>query len=46
MEKGRNAFRVFGGKRSLGSPRGGYDDNFRISIKKISVNTSNCVGSL
>ena len=49
MEKGRSAFKILSGtpagKRPLGRPRRRWEDNIRIDLKEISINTRNWVGS-
>ena len=43
MEEGRNAFKILTatGKRSLGRPRRRWEDNIRMDVKEIGVNTRN-----
>ena len=45
MEEGRNAFKILTGtptgKRALGRPRSRWEDNIRIDIKEIGINTRN-----
>ena len=47
MEECRNVFKILpdatAGKRPLGRPRHRYDDNIRIDLKEIGINTSNWV---
>ena len=48
MEGGRSAYKILTGKptgkRPLGRPRRRYDDNIRMDIKEINVNTKNWIG--
>ena len=45
MEEGRSAFKVLtgtpAGKRPLGRPRRRWEDNIRIDLKEIGINTRN-----
>ena len=47
MEEGRNSFKILtgtpAGKRPLGRPRHRWEDNIRIDLKEIGINTRNCV---
>ena len=49
MEKGRSAFKILigkaTGKKSLGRPRRRWEDNIRMDLKGIDVNTRNWVDS-
>ena len=49
MEEARSAFKVLTGaargKRPLGRPNRRWEDNIRMDLKKIGVNTRNCVDS-
>ena len=49
MEEGRSAFKILtgqpAGKRPLGMPRRGWEDNIRMDLKEISINTRNWVDS-
>jgi len=49
MEKGRSAFKVLigthTGGRPLGRPRNRWEDNIRMNLKEIGINTRNCVDS-
>ena len=49
MEESRSAFKILTGtpteKRPLGRPRRTWEDNIRIDIKYIGINTRNWVGS-
>ena len=49
MEEGRSAFKIVTGKptgrRPLGRPRRGWEDNIRIDLKEIGVNTRNWIDS-
>ena len=49
MEEGRSAFNILTGKltgnRSIGRPRHRWEDNIRMDIKEISINTGNWVDS-
>ena len=49
MEEGRSAFKILTGKptekRPLGRPRRRWEDNIRMKLKEISINTSNWVDS-
>ena len=48
VEAGRSAFKMLTGtprgKRVLGSPRSRWEDNIRMNIKEIALNTRNWVG--
>ena len=47
MEEGRNAFKILTGKptgnKPLRRPRRRWEDNIRMNLKEISINTRNCV---
>ena len=49
MEKGRSAFKILTGKpigkRPLGRPRRRWEDNIRMDLKEIGINTRNWVDS-
>jgi hypothetical protein len=48
MEEGRIAFKILGkltGKRPLGRPRRRWEDNIRMGLKEIGINTRNWVDS-
>ena len=49
MEEGRSAFEILTGKptekRPLGSPRRRWEDNIRMDLKEIGINTGNWVDS-
>ena len=49
MEEGRSAFKIIigkpTGKRPLGRPRGRSEENIRMDLKEISINTRNWVDS-
>ena len=49
MEEGRNAFKILtgtpAGKRPLGRPRRRWEDNIRMDLKEIGINTRNVVDS-
>ena len=49
MEEGRSAFKILTGKptgkRPLARPRRRWEDNIRINLKKIGINTRNWVDS-
>ena len=47
MEEGRNAFKILTatGKRSLGRPRRRWEDNIRMDVKEIGINTRNWIDS-
>ena len=49
MEEGRRAFKILtgtpAGKRPLGRPRRRWEDNIRMDLKKIGINTNNRVDS-
>ena len=49
MEEGRSAFKILTGKptgkRPLGRPRHKWEDNIRMNLKKIGINTRNWVDS-
>jgi hypothetical protein len=50
MEEGKSAFKIFTGKstgkRPLGRPRRRWEDNIRMDIKEIGINTCNWVDSI
>ena len=50
MEEGRSAFHILAskptGKRSLGRLRRGWEDNTKMDLKEISINTRNWVDSV
>ena len=50
MEEGRSVFKILTGKpigmRPLGRPSRRWEDNVRIYLKEISINTKNWVGSV
>ena len=45
MEEGRSAFKILTGKptgkRPLGTPRSRWEDNIRMKLKEIGINTRN-----
>ena len=47
MEEGRSAFKIITGKptgkRALGKPRLGWEDNIRMILKETGINTRNWV---
>ena len=47
VEDGRSAFKILAGKptgeRPLGRPRRRWEDNIRMDLKEIGINTRNCV---
>ena len=47
MEEDRSAFKIVtgkpAGKRSLGRPRRKWEDNFRMDLKEMGINTRNWV---
>ena len=47
MEEGRSAFKILTGtprgKRTLGRPRRSLEDNIRMDLKEIGINTRNWV---
>ena len=43
MEEVRKTFKIFTGKRSRGRPGCIWDDNIRMDLKEIAVNTKNWV---
>jgi hypothetical protein len=43
MEEGKSVFKILIGKISLGRPRRRWEDNIRMGLKEIGVNTGNCV---
>ena len=47
MEEGRSSFKILAGKptrkRLLGSPRRKWEDNIRMDLKEIGINTRNWV---
>ena len=45
IEEGRSAFKMLTGKRSLGRPRHRWEDNIRIDLKEIGINSRNSVDS-
>ena len=49
MEEGRSAFKILTGtptgKRLLGRPRRGWEENIRMDLKEISIDTRNWVDS-
>ena len=49
MEEGRSAFKILtgtpAGKRPLGRPRRRWEDNIRMDLKEIGINTRNWVDS-
>ena len=45
MEEGRSAFKILTGKRSSGRPRRRWEDNIRMGLKEIGINTRNWVHS-
>ena len=49
MEEGRSAFKILtgrpAGKRPLGRPRRGWDNNIKMALKEIGINTRNLVDS-
>ena len=49
MEEGRNAFKILtgmpAGNRLLGRPRRRWEDNIRMHLKEIDINTRNWVDS-
>ena len=49
MEKGRSAFKILTGKptgkRPLGRPRRRWEDNIRMDLEEIGINTENWVDS-
>ena len=49
MKEGRRAFKNFNskltGKRPLGRPRHRWEDNIRMGLKEIGIDTRNWVGS-
>ena len=44
MEEGRGTFKILTGKRPLGRPKHRWDDNIRMDLKEIDVNTRDWVG--
>ena len=44
MEEGRSVFKI-SGKRPLGRPRQRWEDNIRMDLKEIGINTRNWVDS-
>ena len=50
MGEGRSAFKILSGKpegkRSLGRPRRSWEDNIRMDLKEIGINTRNWVDSV
>ena len=45
MEEGRNAFKILIGNRPLGRPRRRWEDNIRMDLREISIDTRNWVDS-
>ena len=45
MEEGRNSFKILTGK-PLGRPRRRWEDNIRMDLKEISINTRSWVDSV
>ena len=49
MEEGRRAFKILTakptGQRPLGMPRCSWEDNIRMDLKEIGINTRNWIGS-
>ena len=49
MEESKSAFKILtgtpAGKRSLGRPRRRWEDNIRMDLKEIDINTGNWVDS-
>jgi hypothetical protein len=45
MEEGRSAFKILTGKRLLGRPRRRWEDNIRMDLEEICINTKRWVGS-
>ena len=49
MEEGRSAFKILTdkptGKRPLGSPKRRWEDNIRMDLKEMGINTRNWVNS-
>ena len=49
MEEGRSAFKILSGKptgkRPLGRPRRRWEDNIRMNLKEVGINTRNWVDS-
>ena len=49
MEEGRSAFKILTakptGQRPLGMPRCSWEDNIRMDLKEIGINTRNWIGS-
>ena len=49
MEEGRSAFKILTGKptgkRPLGKPRRGWEDNIRMDLEEIGINACNWVDS-
>ena len=43
MEEGRSAFKFLTGKRPLGRPSRRWEDNIRMNLKEIDINTRNWV---
>ena len=50
MEEGRNSFKILtgipAGKRPLGRPRRRWEDNIRMDLKEIDINTRDYVDSV
>ena len=46
MEKSRSAFKILpAGKRPLGRPKRRWEDNIKMDLKEMDINTRNCVDS-
>ena len=43
MQEGRTVFKILTGKRLLGRPRRRWEDNIRMDLKEICINTRNWV---
>ena len=43
MEEGRSAFKILTGNRPLGRPRRRWEDNIRMDLEEIGINTRNWV---
>ena len=45
MEEGRSTFKMLIGKRLIGRPKRRWEDNIRMNLKEIGINTRNLVNS-
>ena len=45
MEEGRSSFNILTGKRRLGRPRPRWEDNIRMDLEEIGINTRDWIDS-